>query len=82
MKLEKQINSQVIMFTDECRLDLGTYTRDVIRLNEEKKNKLVMGDEEVHNLLVRPVRKNESSFTTVGDTSYHRLSRIVFLKEP
>ena len=80
MILEKQINSQVIMFTDECRFDLGTYTRDVIRLDGEMKNQLLMGDEEAHNLLVRPVRKYESSVMIAGGISYHGLSRIVFLE--
>ena len=75
MILEKQINSQVIMFTDECGFALGTYTRDVKRLDEKMKSKLLIGDEEAHNLLVRPVRKYESSVMIEGGISYHGLSK-------
>ena len=65
MILEKQINSQAIM---------------VISLDEKMKSKLLMGDEEAHNLLVRPVRKYESSVMIAGGISYHGLSKIAFLE--
>ena len=39
-----------------------------------------MGEEKTHNLLVRPVRKYESSVMIADDISYHGLSRIVFLE--
>ena len=51
----------MIMFTDECKFDLGTYCRDAIRLHPEVKNKLKIGDEEAHKLVVRPARKFENS---------------------
>ena len=35
--LQKGIDFKSIMFTDECRFELGSYTRDWIRLDSESK---------------------------------------------
>ena len=38
--LEKGINSRSILFSDECRFDLGSYTRDWIRFDFNFQQKL------------------------------------------
>ena len=38
--LEKGKDFKSIMFTDECRFELGSYTRDWIRLDSESKKKI------------------------------------------
>ena len=65
------------MFTDECKFDLGTYSRDIIRLDPDMKNKLKIGDEDAHNLIVRPVRKFENSVMIAGGISYYGLSGLI-----
>ena len=40
MILEKNLDSQCIFFTDECRMDLSPYTKDWIRLEPETKKKI------------------------------------------
>ena len=38
--LQKCIDFKSIMFTDECRFELGSYTRNWIRLDPESKKKI------------------------------------------
>ena len=44
------------------------------------KNKLKIGDEEAHKLVVRPVRKFENSVMISGGISFFGLSQIIFLE--
>ena len=78
--LEREIDPKSIMFTDECKLDLGAYTRDWIRLDSESQKKLKAGDLNVYDLINRPTRKSEPSIMVAGGISYYRLSNIIFVE--
>ena len=78
--LEKGIDPKSIMFTDECKFDLGAYTRDWIRLDSESQKKLKDGDLDVYDLINRPTRKFEPSIMVAGGISYYGLSKIIFVE--
>ena len=54
------------MFTDECKFDLGAYTRDWIRLDSESQKKLKNGDLNVYDLINRTTRKFEPCVMVAG----------------
>ena len=58
-----------IFFTDESKVELGSFTRDSIRL-----------DQETYNLINRPQKKFEESITMVGGLNYHGLGNLIFLE--
>ena len=68
--LEREIEPKSIMLTDECRFDLGAYTRDWIRLDSESQKKLKVGDLNVYDLINRLTREFESSIMVAGGISY------------
>ena len=78
--LEKGIDPKSIMFTDECKFDLGAYTRDWIRLDSESQKKLKDGDLDVYDLINRPTRKFEPSIMVAGGISYYGLSKIILVE--
>ena len=49
--LQKGIDFNHLMFTDECRFDLGAYTRDWIRLDSDLSQKLKNGNPKVYDLI-------------------------------
>jgi len=57
MIIDRKINFDQIMFTDECIIDLSSYTNDSIRLDPMTKEQLKVGDREVYDLVNRPKRK-------------------------
>ena len=68
------------MFTDECRFDLGAYTRDWIRLDSNSKAKLKNGNPEVYDLINRSLKKFEPSIMVAGGISYFGLTNIIFVE--
>ena len=80
MILERKINFDQIMFTDECIIDLSSYTNDSIRLTPEAKEQLKNGEKEVYELINRPTRKFEKCLMIAGGISYYGLSRLIFLE--
>ena len=80
MILERKINFDQIMFTDECIIDLSAYTNDSIRLTPQAKEQLKNGQKEVYELINRPTRKFEKSLMIAGGISYYGLSRLIFLE--
>ena len=80
MIIERKINFDQIMFTDECIIDLSTYTNDSIRLDPKAQEQLKNGDREVYELINRENRKFEKSLMIAGGISYYGLSRLIFLE--
>ena len=78
--LKKGIDSRTIMFTDECRFDLGSYTRDWIRLDANYQEKLKNGNTNVYNLINRSLKKFEPSIMVAGGISYYGLTNIIFIE--
>ena len=68
------------MFTDECRFELGSYTRDWIRLDPESKQKLKDGDNDIYDLINRSARKFEPSIMVARGISFFGLSHIIFVE--
>jgi len=80
MILDRKINYDQIMFTDECIIDLSAYTNDSIRLDPEAKEQLKNGEKEVYELVNRPIKKFEKSLMIAGGISYYGLSRLIFIE--
>ena len=76
--LQRGIDFKQLMFTDECRFDLGAYTRDWIRLDLDVAQKLKNGNPEAYNLINRPIKKFEPSLMVAGGISYFGLTNIIF----
>ena len=64
--LKKGIKGRNIFFSDETKIDMGSYFNDSIRLTKENKEKLKKGSQEVFNLINRPQRKFEPSIMVAG----------------
>ena len=80
MILDRKINFDQIMFTDECIIDLSAYTNDSIRLDPMAKERLKNGEREMYELVNRPIRKFEKSLMIAGGISYYGLSDLMIMK--
>ena len=80
MILDRKINFDQIMFTDECIINLNSYTRDWIRLDSEAQEQLRNGDKEVYKLINRQTKKYEKALMIAGGISYYGLSHLIFLE--
>ena len=78
--LNRGINFDQMMFTDECIIDLSAYTNDSICLDPEIQRKLKNGEKEVYTLVNREQRKFEKSLMIAGGISYYGLSHLIFLE--
>ena len=77
--LDKNINYDNVMFTDECKISLSPYTHDWIRLEPSMQEKLRKGEKEAYDLINRPIKKFEDSIMISGGISYHGLSKLIIL---
>ena len=82
MILEKGIKGEQIFFTDETKIEMGSYVNDHIRLSKENQQKLVEGDEDAYKLVNRPQKKFELSLMVAGGISSKGLSDLIFLEGP
>ena len=80
MILDRKINFDQVMFTDECIIDLSPYTNDTIRLDPNLQMQLKNGEPEAFNFVNRPKRKFEQSLMICGGISYYGLSKLIFLE--
>ena len=78
--INKKINYDQIMFTDESKVTLSSYTNDWIRLEPEMKKKLKNGEKEPYELINRQIKKFELSVMISGGISFYGLSRLIFLE--
>ena len=77
--LNKNINYDNVMFTDECKINLSSYTNDWIRLEPSMKENVKKGEQEAYDLINRPIKKLEDSIMIAGGISYHGLSKLIIL---
>ena len=77
--LKRKINYDNIMFTDECKANLSSYTNDWIRLEPEMQIKLKNEEKEPYDLINRPMKKFEDSIMIAGGISFYGLSNLLFL---
>ena len=76
MILDKKIQPEQLFFTDESKIDLGSYTNDLIRLDPKKQK----WDKRTYKLLNRPKKKFENSLIIAGGINYFGLSKLIFLE--
>ena len=76
MILDKKIQPEQLFFTDESKIDLGSYTNDLIRLDPKKQK----WDKHTYKLLNRPKKKFENSLIIAGGINYFGLSKLIFLE--
>ena len=67
------------MFTDETKIDLGSYSNDFIRLSPKTREKLKEGKEDAYNLINRPMKKFEKSIMVASSISYHGMTNLIIL---
>ena len=75
MILDKNIQPQQIFFSDESKIDLGSFSHDLIRLDPNKR----IWDEDTYNLINRPQKKFEKSLMIAGGINFYGLSKLMFL---
>ena len=80
--LDKGIKGEEIFFTDETKIELGSFINDHIRLSKENQQKLIRGDEDAYNLINRPQKKFELSLMVAGGISSKGLSDLIILEGP
>ena len=76
MILSKKLKPEQIFFTDESKVELGSFTHDYIRLdpNIDRSNK------KKYDLLNGPSQKFENSITIAGGINYYGVSKLIFLE--
>ena len=77
--LKRGVNFNNIMFTDECKVSLSSYTNDWIRLEPEIQKKLKNGEKEPYELINRSIKKFEDSVMISGGISFNGLSKLIIL---
>jgi len=80
MIIDRNINYDQIMFTDECIIDLNSYTQDWTRIDVKLQEELKNADPETINMINRQNKKFEKCLMIAGGISYYGLSRLIFLE--
>ena len=75
MILDKKIKPEQIFFSDESKIELGSFTNDSIRLDPQKQK----WNEETYNLINRKQKKFEKSLMIAGGINFYGLSQLIFL---
>ena len=79
MILERKINFDEIMFTDESKISMGSYTHDFIRLDPNAQKKLKTGERDVYSLINRPQHKFESSIVITGGVCFYGATNLIIV---
>ena len=74
MILDKGIKGEQVFFTDETKIEMSSYINDHIWLSKENKKKLLVGDEDIYELVNKPQKKFELSLMVEGGISSKCLS--------
>ena len=69
MILDKGIKGEQVFFTDETKIEMGSYINDHIRLSKENQKKLLVGYEDAYELVNRPQKKFELFLMVAGGIS-------------
>jgi len=80
MILERNINYDQILFTDESKISMGYYTHDFIRLAPEDQKKLKTGERDVYKLLNRSEHKFQKSVIIAGGVSFFGTTNLIILE--
>ena len=72
--LQKMKKPEQMIFMDESNVELGSFTKDSIRLDPEKKK----WDQETYKLINRPQKKFEKSIAMSGGINYYGLGKLIF----
>ena len=80
--LKKNISGEKIIFTDETRIEMGSYIHDSIRLSKETNQKLKEGQKDAFELINRPRRKYEPSIMISGGINSNGLTNLIFIEGP
>ena len=78
--IKKGINGDNIFFSDETKIEMGSYIRDSIRLSRNSKNKLKKGEQEIFDLINRPQKKFEPSIMVAGGVCSFGLSNLILIE--
>ena len=70
MILDRGITGKQIFFTDETKIEMGSYLNDHIRLSKDNQEKLKKGDENIFKLINRPQKKFELSIMVAGGNMF------------
>ena len=77
--LKRNINYDEILFTDESKISLGSYTHDYIRLDPLDQKKLKEGKRDIYSLLNRAQHKYEQSLIIAGGISYYGATKLIIV---
>ncbi len=77
--IERGLSGDLIMFSDETKMDMSTFLRDCIRLTKGTQNKLEKGDLSIYSLINRGEKKFENSVLIAGGISVSGLSQLILL---
>ena len=80
--LDKGVQGSQIFFSDETKIEMGSYINDSIRLSKENQDKLKKGEQEVFDLINRPQKKFELSIMIAGGICQNGLSNLILLNGP
>ena len=79
MILERKINFDEIMFTDESKISMGSYTHDFIRLDPKDQEKLKTGERDVYSLINRAEHKFECSIIIAGGICFYGTTKLIIV---
>ena len=71
---DKNIQPQQIFFSDESKIDLGSFSHDLLRLDPNKR----IWDEDTYNLINLTQIKFEKSLMKAGVINFYGLSKLIF----
>ena len=57
--IKRKISGKKIFFTDETKVSMGSYTKDLIRLSDDTIKKLKNGEEDSFDIINRPEKTHE-----------------------
>ena len=72
--LEKNIKPEQLFFSDESRIELGSFTNDSIRLGPK-----IEWNEDKYNLINKSEKKFELSLTIAAGINYYGMGKLIFL---
>ena len=77
--LERKLNYDEILFTDESKISLGSYTHDYIRLDPQDQKEFKTGKRNIYSLLNRPEHKFNQSLIIAGGISYFGVTKLIIV---
>ena len=82
MMINKRISGDMILFTDETKIEMGSFFNNSITLLEETNEKLQRGEEKAYELINKPQKKFEPSIIVAGGICKYGLNNLILLERP